>query len=112
MAKKNQYSYGIKKEQKVAQSLRNRGAKVNVSVGSKGSADLVAKFSTGTTWNVQVKSSRSSSPSSLGSKEVGRLKQSSTKTGATAVVAKVSSKGIEYSSAKSGRKLNPPKSKK
>ena len=109
---KNQYKYGRGKEQKVARSLRSKGAKVDVSKGSKGAADLVAKFSTGTTWNVQVKATRSGTAASPSAKNVGRLKQSATKSRATPVVAKVSPKGIEYKSARSGRTLTPPKSKK
>lgn len=109
---KDQYKYGRKKEEKVAKSLRGRGAKVEVSKGSKGAADLEVKFSTGTKWKVQVKSTRSGTAASPSRKDVGRLKQSATKSGATAVVAKVSPKGVEYTSARDGRKLNPPKRKK
>ncbi len=111
--KKDQSSYGRVKEQKVAKSLRNRGAKVDVSKGSRGAADLVAKFPSGTKWSVQVKATRSGSAASPSSKDIGRLKQVSTKSRSTAVVAKVSPKGIDYTSARSGRKLTPPsKSKK
>ena len=109
---KNQYSYGRRKEHKVAHSLRNRGAKVATSKGSKGPADLVAKFPSGTKWSVQVKSTRSGSAASPSRKDSGRLRQSSSKSGSTAVVAKVSPKGIEYKSARSGRSLTPPKSRK
>lgn len=105
--KTDQYSYGRVKEQKVARSLRSKGAKVAVSKGSKGSADLVAKFPSGKTWNVQVKATRSGSAASPTKSEAGRLKQSSTKSGATPVIAKVSPKGIEYTSARSGRKVSP-----
>ena len=104
-----QYKYGRSKEQKVAQSLRNRGAKVSLSPGSKGAADLVAKFPSGTKWNVQVKSTRSGSASTPSTQDLGRLKQSASKSNATPVVAKVSPDGIEYESARSGRKLTPPK---
>lgn len=107
----NQYNYGRTKEQKVAQSLRNRGAKVTLSPGSKGSSDLQAAFVTGTKWNVQVKSTRSGKPAAPSPKDRGRLKQSATKSSATAVIANVTPKGIEYVSARSGKKLAPPKKK-
>jgi Holliday junction resolvase len=107
-----QYKYGREKEQKVARSLRSRGAKVDVSKGSKGAADVKVKFSTGTKWNVQVKSTRSGTAAGPSKKDVGRLKQSASKSRATPVIAKVSPKGIEYTSARSGRKLTPPKKKK
>ena len=55
---KNQYKYGRDKEIKVARSLRSRGAGVKLSKGSKGAADLRVEFSTGTKWDIQVKSSR------------------------------------------------------
>ena len=114
MAKgKSQSSYGRSKEQKVAKSLRGRGAKVDVSKGSRGAADLVAKFPSGTKWSVQVKATRSGVAASPLPKDIGRLKQVATKSRSTAVVAKVSPKGVEYTSARSGRKLSPPsKSKK
>ena len=107
-----QYKYGRDKEKKVAQSLRNRGAKVKVSPGSKGAADLKVKFSTGTKWNVQVKSTRKGEPAKALSKDIGRLKQSSSKSKATAVIANVTQKGIAFKSASTGRKLTPPKKKK
>ena len=109
---KNQYNYGRGKEQKIAKSLRSRGAKVNVSEGSKGAADLIAKFPSGTQWNVQVKATRSGTAASPSTRDAGRLKQGATKSGATPVVAKVSPKGVEYKSARSGRTLTPPKKNK
>lgn len=113
MAKsKNQSAYGISKEQEVAQTLRNKGASVQVSKGSRGASDLVAKFPSGTKWSVQVKASRSGSPASPSKKDTGRLKQSATKSSSTPVVAKVSPKGVEYNSARSGRKLTPPSKRK
>ncbi len=109
---KSQYKYGRDKEIKVARSLRGKGASVKVSKGSKGAADLKAEFPTGTKWNIQVKSSRKGTPSSPSVKDLGRLKQGATKSGATPVVVKVTPKGKEYTSARSGRKLNPPSRKK
>ena len=109
---KDEYKYGKEKEGRVAQLLRNKGASVKPSRASKGAADLTVTFPTGTKWNVQVKSSRTSKPASPSRRDIGRLKQSSTKRGATAVIAKVSPKGIEYTSARSGRKLTPPPRKK
>lgn len=106
------YKYGLDKEKKVAQTLRNKGASVKISPGSRGAADLKVTFRTGTKWNVQVKSSRSKTVASPTKKDIGRLKQISNKSNATPVIAKVSPKRIEYISARSGRKLNPPKKKK
>lgn len=105
---KDEYKYGRDKEKKVTQLLRNKGASVKTSPASKGAADLTVTFSTGTKWNVQVKSSRTGKPASPSKRDIGRLKQSSTKRGATPVIANVSPKGIEYRSARSGRKLTPP----
>jgi len=105
---KSQYEKGRDKEIKVAQSLRGKGASVKVSKGSKGAADLRVTFPTGTKWNIQVKSSRKSTPSSPTVKDLGRLKQGATKSGATPVVAKVTPKSTKYTSARSGKTLNPP----
>ena len=41
-------------------------------------------------------------------RDLGRLKQSSTKIAATPVVANVTTEGIKYRSARSGRTLKPP----
>ena len=62
-------------------------------------------------WKIQVKSSRTRTPSSPNKKDLGRLKQSATKTRSTPVIASVTTNGIEYKSARSGRKLNPIKKK-
>lgn len=106
------YKYGRDKEQKVARVLRNKGASVKVSPGSKSAVDLKAVFPSGKKWYIQVKSTRGRMPASPTSKELGRLKQSATKSSATPVIAKVTPKGIEYKSARSGRTLIPSKSKK
>lgn len=109
---KSPYQKGRDKEIKVAQSLRGKGASVRVSKGSKGAADLRITFPTGTKWNIQVKSSRKGAPASPSAKDLGRLKQGATKTRATPVISKVTPRGVQYISARSGRKLTPPPRKK
>lgn len=102
------YHYGIRKEREVAQLLRGKGAGVKRSPASRGSADLDVKFGTGTKWRVQVKASRYSEPASPSRRDLGRLKQSSAKRGATAVVAKVSRRGIKLTSARTVQRLTLP----
>jgi Holliday junction resolvase len=109
---KDQYKYGREKEKKVAKILRSKGAMVELSEASKGAADLFVKYPTRTKWVVQVKSTRTGNAASPSADEMNRLKRLADKIKATAVVAKVSPEGIEYQSAKTGRKLNPPKPKK
>ena len=109
---KSQYEYGRDKELKVARSLRARGASVKVSKGSRGGADLRIEFSTGTKWDIQVKSSRRGVPASPSTKDLFRLKQGATKRGVTPVIARVTPKGATFISARSGRKLTPPPRKK
>jgi len=99
--------YGRRKEQKVARQLRGHGAKASLSPGSRGAADIKAKFPSGRTWNVQVKSSRSGAAASPSAHEIRRLKISASRSHATPVVAKVTTRGISYTSARSGRKLSP-----
>lgn len=99
--------YGQKQEQMVARQLRGHGARVQISPGSRGAADIKARFPSGKTWNVQVKSSRTGMPASPSAQELGRLKISASRSGATPVVAKVTSMGTFYSSARSGRPLKP-----
>jgi len=108
----SQYEYGRDKELKVARSLRAKGASVKVSKGSKGATDLRVKFSTGTKWDIQVKSSRRGTLVPPSTKDLGRLKQGATKRGATSVIARVTPKGTTFTSARSGRKLTPPPRKK
>lgn len=108
---KSPYEKGRDAELKIARSLRARGARVEVSKGSKGAADLKATFPTGRKWNIQVKSTGKGAPASVSTKNLGRLKQSATKSGATPVIAKVSRGEITYSSARSQRTLKPPQRK-
>lgn len=106
MTMKN-YAYGRRKELKVARSLRGKGASVKMSPGSRGAADLKASFSPTRKWNVQVKASRGPSPASPSRRDLGRLKQGASRTGATPVLAKVTPKGTTYKSARTGRTLKP-----
>jgi len=85
----NQYKYGREKEIVVAKRLRGSGAKVKLSPGSRGAADLDAEFPT-KKWKVQVKSSRKGEPANPSRKDLGRLKSSATKTKATPII------GVHY----------------
>jgi hypothetical protein len=109
---RDQTRFGTDKEEKVADSLRRRGARVQRSPGSRGGADLKAEFPSGTRWNVQVKATRQGEPSPPSPRDLGRLKQGATQDGATAIVANVSPQGIRYVSARTGRTLTPPSRKK
>ena len=103
----NQYKFGRSKEHRVARSLRDKGATAKLSPGSRGAADVTAKFRSGRTWKVQVKATRGSYAASPSRRDLGRLKQSASRSRATAVVAKVTPKGTSYTSARSGKKLKP-----
>lgn len=103
----NNCHYGQRKELKVARQLRGHGASVKISPGSRGAADLKVSFPSGKSWNVQVKSSRNGTPASPCARDLGRLKISASRSGATPVVAKVDRNGIAYRSARSGRSLKP-----
>ncbi len=109
---KSPYEKGRDAEIKLARSLRAKGASVKVSKGSRGAADLRVEFSTGTKWDIQVKSSRRGVPASPSTKDLGKLKQGATKRDATSVIASVTPKGIKFTSARTGRKLTPPPRKK
>lgn len=109
---KENYKYSRDKEQKIAKALRNRGASVRTSEGSKSAMDLKVVFSSGTKWNIQVKASRSKIAVSPKSKEIRRLKQETYKLSATPVIAKVTPDGIKYESASTGRILVPPRRRK
>lgn len=102
----NQYKFGRNKEKLVAKKLRTKGAKVKLSPGSRGAADLEATFKT-KTWKVQVKSSRNGKPANPKPKDVGRLKSIATKSKATPVIAKVIGNIVKYTSARNNRKLKP-----
>lgn len=63
--------YGMKKEDQLAHYLYRRGADVQLSPGSEGAADLVASWSTGTTWGIQVKASRKGEPRMPRTRDLG-----------------------------------------
>lgn len=94
----DKYNYGRNKEKMVAKSLTKKGANVTLSPGSKGAADVTAKFKN-KKWLVQVKSSKVGKPKSPNSKDLGRLKSSATKSKATPVIAKVEGNKVTYTSA-------------
>ena len=88
--------------------LKEIGAYKKIDKVRKHPADIKVKFRSGRIWTIQVKTSKNRISKHKKKKEIGRLKQSATRTGATAVIAKVDSKGIIYESARNGRKLSPP----
>lgn len=102
----NKYKYGRSKEKLIAKDLTSKGSKVTLNPGSRGAADLTAKFQN-KTWKVQVKSSRVGTPKSPNSIDLGRLKGLATKSKATPVIAKVKKNKITYFSARNNRKLKP-----
>ena len=101
--------FGRQQEEKVARSLRARGASVQVSPGSRGPADLKITFPTGPKWLAQVKASKTDTPALPSSQELRRLKRLGTLTSATPVVVQVTPNNIEFTSARSGKRLSPPK---
>jgi len=107
MTKKDQYSYGREKERRLAQLLRNKGASVQLSKASRGAGDLVARFSTGRKWLVEVKASRTGRAASLNRDQRTRLNRAADRMSATPVVASVTRRGVEYRSTRSDRRLSP-----
>lgn len=99
--KSSNYARGIKAENKVAASYRANGWSVKQSPGSRGAADLKCTSKSGTTHYVQVKSSHSGT-ARIASSEVGRLKSTATRNGATAVIAKVDPGQFNIAYAKTG----------
>jgi hypothetical protein len=98
---------GQKAEQRVASSLRRAGAKVNLSPGSKGSADMKAVWPSGKKWLPQVKYLSTGKPAGLSQHEKTNLVNRSKRTNATPVLAQVTPENIKYTSVRSGRKLKP-----
>lgn len=106
------YHLGARNEERVARSLRGRGASVCLHAGSRGpgATDLEAVFPSGTAWLVQVKSSRTCNkpPRCPSPADRGRLKARATRLNATPIVAYVQGSEIAYESARSGRSIDPP----
>ncbi len=99
---------GIKAEIRVANYLKRKGAKVVRSPGSRGSADLIAKWPSGREWLVQVKYSSKGKPSSLSKQEIiNILKRVFQKKKRTAVKAEVTPDKIKFKSVKTDRELKP-----
>jgi Holliday junction resolvase len=82
------YSTGIRAEKSVASTFRSNGWAVKQSAGSRGAADLTCTKGDKTHF-VQVKSSSTSTKPYISSSEIGRLKSTATRNGATSVIAKV-----------------------
>jgi Holliday junction resolvase len=96
------YSKGIGAEKKVASSYKSSGWSVTQSAGSRGAADLKCTKGS-TTHYVQVKStSNTTSKPYISSSEIGRLKSTATKNGATSVIAKVTPNDTSVKYAKTG----------
>jgi hypothetical protein len=119
-------SHSSSAEKKVMAYLGTKSETSRPRPGTKGAVDMKVSFSTGTVWNVQVKASHGDTAAAMYKKEVGIALPPSGRCVAarvtprdialppsgTLVVAKVTPRGIEYRSAKTGRKLTPPGSKK
>lgn len=98
---------GMKAEERVAVSLRRRGASVERSPGSRTSADITATWDSGKEWLVQVKYSGRGTPYPLKFNEKRALIARAKRNNATPVIAKVTPEKIQYESAHDGRKLRP-----
>lgn len=98
---------GMKAEDRVASSLRRTGASIQQPPGSRGSADNIATWDDGKKWMTQVKYSGVGKPAGLSSKEERNLVSRAERRNATPVLAQVTPNKIEYTSAKTGRKLKP-----
>lgn len=98
---------GKKAEDRVASSLRRSGASVQQSPGSRSSADVIANWDSGKEWMVQVKYSGVGKPAGLSLREERNLVSRAEKNNATPILAQVTPDKIEYTSAKTGRKLKP-----
>lgn len=98
---------GSKAEKKVASYLKRKGAKVKISPGSKGSADIIASWSSGKRWLIQVKSSSRGKVKGLSSKERHNLLQRAKRNKAVAVKVEVARGKITFKSVKNGRILKP-----
>ncbi len=107
----DQYTYGRGKEELVARKLRGHGASVELMPGSRGACDLKARFPSGTIWYVEVKATRSGNPAKLTTKELSRLKQSATRSKATAVIAYVTQNKVKFLYARNGNQATPPRRK-
>lgn len=87
------YKMGIRAENKVKAQFERNGYDVTQSAGSRGASDL--QCSKGNrNYYVQVKTAtKSSNTPYISHSEIGRLKSTSTRNGATAVIAMVSHNG-------------------
>jgi len=96
---------GLRAEDRVAASLRAKGASVTQSPGSRTSADLVARWPSGKIWFVQIKYSGVGKPASLSSEERRNLIARAKRNNGVAVYAAVTSESIDYYSVRSEREL-------
>ncbi len=78
---------GLERERAVARYLARCGAKVYVSLGSRGAADITAAWPGANKWKIQVKSSRAKRPRFPSPNERKRLKISASRSKAIPVLA-------------------------
>lgn len=105
-------SHASNAEKKVMAYLGMKSGAPKPWPGAKSAVDMRVSFSTGTVWNVQVKACHSDTAAATCKKEAGIKWTNALPPSGTLVVAKVTPRGIEYRSAKTGRKLTPPGGKK
>jgi len=103
------YACGIANEERVARYIkRHYGAsKVDISPGSRGSADLTAIFPSGKIWSIQVKSTCTidGKPKRLSNAEITRLVRDARRKKHTPIYAKVKGRKIDLEYVNSRKKI-------
>lgn len=97
-------------EKYVVKSLRGRGALCDHDTKKEGATDILARWPTGTTWRVQVKSTEipNRDPVWPSPEEIRRIKMTATKNEQTPVVAWVySDRRVKFFSARSEKLIHP-----
>ncbi|MFC1698523.1 hypothetical protein ACFL1I_00995 [Candidatus Omnitrophota bacterium] len=109
---KDQMELCVKNDQKAMQALKNcKHSKIKLK-DCRVPTDLIVKFPTGTKWSVRVKPLQGNVVFTPNIKELACLEHSADCLNSTPVVANVGAEEISYFSARSGRNLTPPKTKK
>lgn len=103
----NDVRHGFAREKAIARYLTRRGAAVEVSPGSRGPADVTARWST-TTWKIQVKASRRGKAKPTRPNERERLQAAASGASQRAVLAYSNAGRTTYHCAVTGERIYPP----
>lgn len=104
----NYVRHGFSRERAIARYLARKGARVEITPGSRGAIDVTARWPSGVVWKIQAKSSREGIARPPGPGERARLRRASAASKTRPVIALWERARTRYLCANSGERIYPP----